>query len=92
MLLYIGWEKITKTKSQQRTVTIKAANFNFIFRDEAAAKSLLTDMKRPEFLLLTVPYWIKKCDSSMHLHVLAQSFYYAYKINFKSQEPIKADK
>lgn len=49
-------------------------------------------MKRPEFLLLTVPYWIKKCDSSMHLHVLAQSFYYAYKINFKSQEPIKADK
>lgn len=48
-------------------------------------------MKRPEFLLLTVPYRTKKRDSSIPLHVLAQSFYFTVPYEIKSQEPMKAD-
>lgn len=49
-------KKNYKNKESTKHCNCKAANFNFIFRDEAAAKSLLADMKRPELLLLIILY------------------------------------
>lgn len=53
MLFCIVWEKCKK-QSQQSTIATKSRNFDLIFRDKAAAKSMLTDMKRPEFFLFTL--------------------------------------